>query len=143
SNSLLECLVFGRRAALAALADGPAQQATWAVAPLPAGAPCPPPATRMPRCASAGFGPRLDRDLGVERDASRLARLVGDLPGPDSHGCPADHLIATLATRAALLRTESRGAHYRVDAPTTQPAWQGRILWRRETPPHFEEVPVC
>ena len=50
-------------------------------------------------------------------------------------------VVAGLAARAALMRAESRGAHYRTDAPDTRPEWRGRILWRRDAPPQFEEVP--
>jgi L-aspartate oxidase len=49
-------------------------------------------------------------------------------------------LLVSLIARSALLRRESRGAHFRVDAPTPDPAWRGRIHWRRGHPPVFEEV---
>ena len=42
--------------------------------------------------------------------------------------------------RAAQLRTESRGAHYRTDFPNAHPTWRGRIHWRRAQAPVFEEV---
>ncbi len=31
--------------------------------------------------------------------------------------------------RAALERTESRGTHWRVDAPEPSPAWRVRLAW--------------
>jgi aspartate oxidase len=58
-------------------------------------------------------------------------------------GAPPDHVIAGLAAGAALMRAESRGAHYRTDAPLASPAWRGRILWRRDALPLFEEVSSC
>jgi succinate dehydrogenase/fumarate reductase flavoprotein subunit len=75
----------------------------------------------------------------VERDGERLAALVADLPEPAAD-TEAGMVVAALAARAALLRKESRGAHYRTDAPAADPAWRGRILWRRNMAPQFEEV---
>ncbi|HUS13584.1 MAG TPA: FAD-dependent oxidoreductase [Chloroflexia bacterium] len=146
SNSLLECMVFGRRAALAALGDGPARHASWVTRALGAA----PATSERPQHPSDGcprdlaetmqlLGARLDRDLGVERDGSRLRALVNDLP-VDSAGMSPPYLVAALAAQAALLRLESRGAHYRTDAPALDPDWQGRILWRHGVPPVFEEV---
>jgi L-aspartate oxidase len=85
------------------------------------------------------LGERLDADLGVERDGARLAALVAALPEP-VEDTEAGMTVAALAARAALLRNESRGAHYRTDAPAADPAWRGRILWRRGGAPQFEEV---
>ena len=45
--------------------------------------------------------------------------------------------VCALIASAAYTRTESRGAHYRVDYPTRDDAhWRLRLLWRRpmETP---------
>jgi L-aspartate oxidase len=80
SNSLLECLVFGARAAQAALTDGPDTQAAWATRALPAGADMPSGSQRLSAIDAAVLGARLDVDLGVERDARRLGRLIADLP---------------------------------------------------------------
>jgi L-aspartate oxidase len=135
SNSLLECLVFGARAASAALADPAQARAHWSTRPLPTVA--------LPESAqpATAFDPaRLETELGVERDGAGLGHLVADLPiRPDTDTNPAT-LVVALAARAALLRAESRGAHYRADAPTLNPAWRGRIHWRRDQAPTFEEV---
>jgi len=88
---------------------------------------------------AAVLGARLDADLGVERDARRLNRLIADLPSPDA-ARSTDLLVASLVARAALLRRESRGAHFRTDAPELDPTWRGRIHWRRGHSPAFEEV---
>src|SRR5205814_6212810 len=77
------------------------------------------------------LGAALDRDLGVERDAARLSALVQALPDPDRASNPTALLVAALAARAALRREESRGAHYRVDAPEPREEWRGRLCWRR------------
>jgi L-aspartate oxidase len=174
SNSLLECLVFGRRAALAALSDGPGdrRQATGDSGLAPCASRFPPPAVqagcgdvaaegtglgaepaghgRAPfsgrlspvacRLDDAALGDALDRDLGVERDAARLSALVHALPDPDRTTTPTAHLVAALAARAALLREESRGAHYRDDAPEPREEWRGRLCWRRGMAPEFERI---
>ncbi len=142
SNSLLECLVFGGHAGVAAVRDEPGACAHWPAGPLPevgeqeAGQTAPPP-THYP---VGSLARRLDRDLGVERDAVSLRSLAASLPHPGVPEAPPDHLTAGLVARAALLRNESRGAHYRTDAPQTRPEWRGRILWRQGEPPRFEEV---
>jgi L-aspartate oxidase len=106
SNSLLECLVFGRRAALAAL-DEPALPA------VPRPAPEPPPA----RVASAELREQVWLDAGVIRDPEGLADLA---TSPDP--------VAALVARFALARHESRGVHYRIDAPAADPAYEGHFV---------------
>ena len=140
SNSLLECLVFGARAAEAALSDAAGTVATWHTTALPP-LEVSPAATTLATIDPRVLGDRLDADLAVERDPRRLAQLVADLPAPDAHTAAApDLLLAALIARGALLRHESRGAHFRTDAPQPRPAWRGRIHWRLAHPPTFEEV---
>ncbi len=155
SNSMLECLVFGERAARVAIAERGLRIADcetdesplWQTVPLAEAIPaCVNPQSvsfRNPQSAiriPADLPLRLDHDLGVERDGRRLAGLLADLPDPDAPDCPSEGRLAALATHAALLRTESRGAHYRTDAPITDPAWRGRIHWRRDCAPQFERI---
>ena len=96
SNSLLECLVFGRRAADAALNDSaPVVQAVpRAIAPV------------APQGVTAEVRQALWRDAGLVRSAATAERLLG-LP----------HLLARLLGRSVLLREESRGVHSRSDFP--------------------------
>lgn len=148
SNSLLECLVFGRQAAEAALTDAPDARATWAGAALPddrATSSISAPEVGTPSAPWAALGERLDRDLGVERDAPRLMALLADLATPAPPAWVDAALVATLAAQAALLRREGRGAHFRTDAPEGDPRWRGHILWRRDrqggvATPRFEEI---
>jgi L-aspartate oxidase len=98
SNSLSECFVFGRRAALAAL-DEPAPTTTppppsaTSVAPVP-------PSTRQ----------ALWEQAGIERSPQGLAELERD-----------PHPLARLIARCALAREESRGTHTRSDHPNPKP----------------------
>ena len=102
SNSLSECFVFGRRAALRAL-----EEPEPAAAGAP-GEPVAPPPSRETRKA-------MWRHAGLERDADGLAPLLDD-----------PHPLARLVARSALFRQESRGAHARADFPGTDPGLDGR-----------------
>jgi L-aspartate oxidase len=108
SNSLLECLVFGRRAALAAL-DEPA------IPPRPEMPSAPPPE----RTASQELRDQVWREAGVMRDPADLAHLA-----------LSQDVVAQLVARFAVARSESRGVHYRIDAPTADPAFEGHFVLR-------------
>jgi L-aspartate oxidase len=117
SNSLLECLVFGRRAALAALAEPG----------LPPLLPPPPqPAAETPVTPSLREG--LWRDAGLVRDAAGLEGLR-DSP----------HLLTRLIAESALLREESRGVHFRADCPAEDPALRRHVVLRPSREAALEE----
>jgi L-aspartate oxidase len=97
SNSLSECFVFGRRAALAGLAEDPGGDPP----PLPGWRFDPP--TEETRDA-------VWRLAGPLRDAGRLEQLTED-PYP----------LAARVARSALMRRESRGGHLRTDFPALDP----------------------
>ncbi len=116
SNSLLECLVFGRRAGLAAL-DQPRLPARLIE-------PAPP---EPPRRVLAALRAQVWYQAGLVRDADGLAELARSRDP-----------VASLVARAALARTESRGVHYRVDYPRANPSFTGHLVFRRGEPPTLE-----
>ena len=115
SNSLLECLVFGRRAALASERE-PAL-----------------PELDQPGSQTSGSDvtPALRRDLwrnaGVIRNADGLNRLQ-DAP----------HLLARLVAESALARRESRGGHFRSDYPSEDEGFAGHVVLRAGHEPVLE-----
>jgi L-aspartate oxidase len=122
SNSLLECLVFGRRAAIAALAEpvpkAPLREADeWKG--FRGNREVPPVTPELRRA--------VWEDAGVVRDGAGLARLAGS-----------DHLLVRLLARAALARTESRGGHFRGDHPHEDPRLSAHTVLRRGREPVFE-----
>jgi L-aspartate oxidase len=116
SNSLAECFVFGRRAALAAAAD-------------------PPPPARRPPAGEEEIGPAAEstraalwRHAGLRRDPVGLRELLAD-----------PHPLARLIAASCLARAESRGAHQRTDAPESDPALDGmHTLIGAGAEPRFE-----
>jgi L-aspartate oxidase len=116
SNSLLECLVFGRRAALAAAGE-PAPPS--ALAPPAHPEPLPPVTTEL-RSA-------MWQDAGLVRDAAGLERLQA-----------AEHPLARLVATGALVRAESRGGHFRVDHPVENGAYVAHVVHRPGADPVLE-----
>jgi L-aspartate oxidase len=119
SNSLLEGLVFGARVADRLSVDLPGAAVTGFEEPGAVGA--------------AGEGSPVARDVltehaGVLRDAAGLAKAAELL---DRHrSTDPTWLTAAAVVVAAGLRTESRGAHHRLDHPRTDPRWQRRVTVR-------------
>ena len=116
SNSLLECLVFGRRSALAALAEPD----------LPARLPAPS-APSPPEAVTADLRHGLWEDCGLVRDAAGLERLQ-----------TAPHLLTRLIAQSAYTREESRGSHFRVDFPMENDALERHVVLRPGSEPTLE-----
>lgn len=116
SNSLLECLVFGRRAALAALEE---PDLSGELPPLPGHPPTP--------AVTPSLREALWRDAGLVREAEGLERLRRS-----------GHLLARLVAESALARTESRGVHFRADYPSEDSALAAHVVLRPGQEPVFE-----
>ncbi|MBJ7331392.1 MAG: FAD-binding protein [Solirubrobacteraceae bacterium] len=102
SNSLAECMVFGRRAALSALAELSPPEATLtrvAAGELPA-------SEYIPDPDPAATRELLWTSAGIERTAEGLSNLAAS-PNP----------LVRLIGANSLAREETRGAHHRSDFP--------------------------
>jgi len=118
SNSLLECVVFGRRAALAALDDAPLDFD-----------PEPPEAltTEVDRIDQK-LRAQMWQGAGLVRDAAGLEPLR-----------TASALVPRLIAECALHRRESRGVHFRSDFPIEEPELAAHTVLRQGQEPLFEQ----
>ncbi len=127
SNSLLEAAVFSARA-MSAIKTGPS------AAPSPAGQ-----VDRLPLSPHASAPSRDDlretmsEVVGIARTADGLRTALErferwtDTDSEDP-SLPLATLTARLIAEAALRRSESRGAHLRLDFPDEQPSWRRHSL---------------
>jgi len=70
---------------------------------------------------------------GLDEAADTLAAWQSSLPQPiDRPSYELNNMIfnARLMTEAALLRQESRGAHFRTDFPESLPNWQKHTIFK-------------
>jgi len=144
SNSLLEGLVFGERVARQLghpVVHAPSVPAKLVEVPLPPGA-----GRRDEPSLVEEVRDLLWNDVGIVRTADgltsaleefdRIARESEPARADDLPGLLANAgLTASLIARAALVRTESRGAHYRSDHPRRRPEWRRHIGLRRAARP--------
>ncbi|MDQ6746836.1 MAG: L-aspartate oxidase [Candidatus Dormibacteraeota bacterium] len=150
SNSLLESVVFSRRSAQAAARYVAGEAHVVARVPAVVGAEGaqgnrtagqPLQGPPLPRTEATASGEELPdlmwRAAGLIRTGEGLAQALVRLG--DGSASP-QHLSARLMCEAALLRTESRGAHYRLDHPDTSDPWRGHIVLQREAGARFERL---
>jgi L-aspartate oxidase len=131
SNSLAECLVFAARAAddiRAIEGDGFATEVAGAA-----------PAFIEAPDGTGAIAELLWSAAGVERDAAPLRAAVETLASLPCQARPISRAAlearsvraaGSILARAALMREESRGSHYRSDFVERDDAsWRKRILW--------------
>lgn len=145
SNSLLEGLVFAHRAA----ADIAARMAAGELPLLPAaprggavGLVMAATRTRIQQVTTAGSGVLRSAEslataaaklADVRTDAFVPERVPGDRaaqPQTAEWETSNVHQVASALTAAALVRTESRGGHFRTDFPVPDAAWERRVVVR-------------
>jgi len=141
SNSLLECLVFGRRAGSAAVLDAEErtlaaqrvhseQRTTATTVAVSEGL------RELTALMRAHAGP-LRHGIGLAQALEALERL--DATANATHCERSAILTARLIVNGALLRRESRGAHFRADYSRSTEDWRGHIVQARNHPPRLVE----
>lgn len=139
SNSLLECLVFGHRSGLAAASAGKCSGAH-----LRRSRPAVNFQLDVPDLRRS-LNTLMWRKVGIERSGVDLEEAAAKISQWQEYACQASFrepsewevqnmlALAALVTGAALRRTESRGAHFRLDFPARDDEkWLRRIDWRRD-----------
>ncbi|MBP9027169.1 MAG: FAD-binding protein, partial [Phycisphaerae bacterium] len=139
SNSLLEGLVFGRRAGRLAAQRA---QRNGRIEHPPAVSHLLPQSPRTPLDIADVLNSLrsvMSRNVGVERSADRLretieiiefwARYIMDKLFDEPAAWETQNMltIALCIASAASARTESRGVHFRTDFPNTDPAWRRHV----------------
>jgi len=148
SNSLLECLVFSRRAVEGALTvngESPALALIGQDTPVRDPTPIDPVLLTHIRQQVSQL---MTRHVGIVRNGPTLKDTLEELYGLRDRygelfnrwaGRPLRTMIraCTLTVRGALLREESRGAHIREDFPSENPDFEGHITQKRGTRPRL------
>ncbi len=149
SNSLLEALVMGAKAARHSFAYAIRQQSSAAEfepdPPVEAAAAETPDRLHVPLIPLTEIQRQMNRYASIVRDAEGLSLLEEWLLNLPTVPTPLSEItreaaelarlrqLALLVVRSALLRTESRGAHYRTDCPQRlDPEWSGVVIAHRQ-----------
>lgn len=148
SNSLLECLVFSRRAVEGALTvKDEAQPPALFGEDLPVRDPTPVDPALLQRLR-VQVAQLMSEHAGIVRNGAALKNALDELYALRDRygelltrwaGRPLRTMMraCTLTVRGALLREESRGAHQREDYPAEDPAFEGHITQKRGTRPRL------
>jgi L-aspartate oxidase len=136
SNSLLEGLVFACRTAAdiaGRLDDGELPLLEPEERPGTPGLVAAAARGRVQRLAQLGPGV-IRTGAALTEAAERLSRVRADAPGVVAEPQTAEwettnvHQVAVVLTATALVRTESRGGHFREDFPEPDEAWRVRLV---------------
>jgi L-aspartate oxidase len=142
SNSLLEAIVFSKRIiektrSKAKITEMPERKIKDFVYSLPQRPPLKtgptPSLSALQQLHWDKVGIVREKD-GLTQAANILAGWQHTLPTPtDQPSHELSNLILTgrIMTEAAIVREESRGAHFRLDFPETSPKWQSHIVWKK------------
>jgi len=137
SNSLLETIVFAKRVVQRTLlkeltVNEPSAEAVSLSQPV---------ASHVPPLDLGALQSLMWDRVGIVRDGRSLAEAKAVLSAwqtslaeptdRPSHELASLLLCARLVTEGALMREESRGAHYRSDFPQRSEAWHRHIVFRR------------
>ena len=141
SNSLLESVVFGKRVVQRTEIATSSQSGKSSAASRHHSLPNREPSSTAPPLSLPNLQSLMWDKVGIirsgvdlEETAGTLATWQSLLPQPsDRPSYELNNLIlcARLTTEAALLREESRGAHFRADFPKASPEWQRHIVFRK------------
>lgn len=131
SNSLLEGLVLGERAGIAAAVERGGLRVEVSDAAPPT----------LPRLDRTALQHLMTRNASVVRDADGLAAAAAMLDSAPASECTdtaaledaALTVSARILVRAAQRRTESRGCHTRSDHPVPDPAWAHSLEQRLDS----------
>jgi L-aspartate oxidase len=142
SNSLLEGLVFSRRIAVDIAADLP-PQAEPAVTTVDSQLWTVDPAGRheLQQAMSRGAGV-LRSAVSLGEAAQTLTTLGSTRARVNTDSWEATNLltVARALVRAATVREETRGCHWREDFPETRDEWLGHLLVGLDGPPRWESL---
>jgi L-aspartate oxidase len=141
SNSLLETVVFAKRIVQRSV-EAPGGSAVPADNARPLPALVAPGGGSLDRASLQGL---MWDKVGIVRDGAGLAEATRQLsawraalPPPSdrpSYELANMLLAGRLVAEAALIREESRGAHYRTDFPSPREEWRRHIIFRKDAQP--------
>jgi L-aspartate oxidase len=144
SNSLLESVVFSKRVVQRTEVAASSESCHSSAVSLQCSLPERKPLSSAPPLNLPNLQSLMWDKVGIIRSGKSLKEAASILATWESHlSQPSDRpsyelnnlvLCARLVTEAALLRKESRGAHFRTDFPRTSPEWQQHIVFGKSRP---------